>query len=66
MVRIGKTSADVLHGHPQKAGSKTDKPEGTVMKSYSYAQYGKAGAIRRAYAMHSAVKHSEARKAGLE
>ena len=66
MVRITKTSADVVHGSRQKAGSKRDKPKGRIIKSYSFAKFGKAGAIRRAYEMHSAIKHSQAREAGKE
>lgn len=49
----------VLHGHPKKPGSKTDKPFGTPIKCYSIAQYGDDVARRKAFAMHYAIQKSE-------
>ena len=60
MVRVGKKSADVLHEHPKVKGSKTDKVPGAVLHSYSFAKYGKANAIKKAWAQHSAIMYSEA------
>ena len=50
----------VVHGHPQKAGSKTDKAPGTPIHCYSIDKLGEAEARRRAEAMHAAIVHSEA------
>jgi len=52
----------VVHGHPRKKGSKRDKPKGSNIKCYSFKKYGKAGAYRKAHAMHSAITHSQARR----
>lgn len=52
-------SVCVIHGHPRKAGSKRDKPEGTAIKCYSIAKYGEAGAWRRARAMHYAIMNRQ-------
>jgi len=63
--RIVKKMGDkicVLHGHPQKEGSKTDKPEGTPIKCYSIAEFGEAGAMKKAQAMHYAIAMSEKRE----
>jgi len=51
----------VLHGHPQKTGSKTDKPAGTPIHCYSIAEFGEEGARKKAMAMHYAIQMSEAR-----
>jgi len=40
----------VVHGHPKKAGSKTDKPEGSIIKCFSGPD-----AKSRAQAMHKAI-----------
>lgn len=45
----------VLHGHPMKKGSKTDKPIGSVIKCFPGTPYGKA----KAEAMHRAILISE-------
>jgi hypothetical protein len=42
-----------------KEGSKTDKPKGANIKCYSFAQFGKDEAIKKAYAMHTAIINSE-------
>ncbi|MEX2753977.1 MAG: hypothetical protein Q6365_001195 [Candidatus Sigynarchaeota archaeon] len=44
----------VLHGHPQKAGSETDRPAGSVIKCFNTA--------KEAYAMHYAIVKSEERR----
>lgn len=44
----------VVHGHPQKPGSKTDKPEGTVIKCFSTK--------KQADAMHRAIMANEGDK----
>jgi hypothetical protein len=51
----------VLHGHPQKEGSKTDKPPGTAIHCYSIAEFGEEGARKKAMAMHYAITQSQAR-----
>jgi len=50
----------VVHAHPQKKGSKRDKPPGTPIKCWSISKYGNAGARRRALAMHRAIAASQA------
>ena len=55
MVRIYDDRACVVHAHPQKRGSARDKPPGTPIKCYSFSQYGKKEAIRKAHAMHAAI-----------
>lgn len=45
----------MVHGHARRAGSKTDKARGAVIKCFSSA--------KDAYAMHSAIVHSEERRA---
>lgn len=49
----------VVHGHPQKSGSKTDKPKGIPIKCWSIEKYGEAEAKKRAEAMHKAILHSQ-------
>jgi hypothetical protein len=49
----------VVHGHPMKPGSKTDKPEGTAIKCYSIEEFGEAGARKKANAMHYAIAMSQ-------
>lgn len=44
----------VVHGHAQKEGSDTDKPKGSVIKCFDNA--------KDAYAMHSAIVHSQERQ----
>jgi hypothetical protein len=51
----------VLHGHPQKTGSKTDKPAGTAIDCYSIAEFGEEGARKKAMAMHYAIVKSQER-----
>ena len=46
----------VVHGHPQKPGSKTDKPPGTPIKCFATKE--------KAEAMHKAIIISEAKRAG--
>lgn len=54
-----------VHGHAKKPGSKTDKPKGSIIKCYSIAKYGDAGAKRRALDQHKAIAISQAKqKAG--
>jgi hypothetical protein len=49
----------VLHAHPQKEGSPTDKPAGTPIKCWSVKEFGDDGAKKRAVAMHRAIQFSE-------
>ena len=59
----------VVHGHAQKKGSKTDKPKGTPIHSFKYTPGDKASetkARKKAYAMHSAIMHSEERNNQME
>jgi len=49
----------VVHGHPQKKGSKTDEPAGTAIHCYSIDKYGEAEARKKANAMHYAIQMSE-------
>lgn len=44
----------VVHAHPQKPGSKTDKPPGTVIKCFDTKQDAKA--------MHRAILISQAKR----
>ena len=55
MVRKKNGKWCVLHGHPQKKGSKTDKPIGAVIKCFPGTPEGKAQAL----AMHAAILLSE-------
>ena len=41
----------VVHGHPKKPGSKTDKPEGSIIKCFPGTPEGK----KQAEAMHKAI-----------
>lgn len=59
IVREGNAYWCVLHGHPQKAGSETDKPIGSVIKCYSVKQFGEEGAKKKAESMHQAILISE-------
>lgn len=54
----------VVHGHPRKPGSKTDKPKGTIIKCYSIEKFGDAGAKKRAMAQHAAILISQQRRGG--
>lgn len=63
MVKVFEDRACVLHGHPQKEGSKTDKPMGTTMKCYYFSVHGKAEAIKKAEAMHYAIQMSQKKEA---
>jgi len=49
----------VFHGSPRKAGSKTDKPKGALIKAYFGAR-----ARTKAEKMHRAIQISKARAAG--
>ena len=46
----------VVHGHPKKKGSKTDKPKGSVIKCFPGTPEGK----KKAEAMHRAILASQA------
>jgi hypothetical protein len=59
VVKVYDDKACVLHGHPQKSGSTTDRPEGTPIKCYSFSQYGRRKAIAKAYALHYAIRKSQ-------
>ena len=61
MVTIESDRACVRHAHAQKAGSKTDKPVGTVIKCYLFSTYGRKKAIEKAHALHYAIVMSERR-----
>ena len=54
MIRKRGNKWCVLHGHPKKAGSKTDKPPGTIIKCFKTKA--------EAQAMHRAILMSQARK----
>lgn len=59
-VRVGTAQACVVHGHAQKAGSKTDKPAGTPIKCFPFSgPGGKAAAVKKAWAMHTAITKNE-------
>ena len=48
----------VVHGHPKKKGSKTDKPKGTIIKCYSFnpkIKGSEARAKAKANKMHAAI-----------
>jgi DNA adenine methylase len=51
----------VVHGHPMKPGSKTDKPIGSIIKCFPGTSEGKA----RAIAMHRAIIISEAKRKNM-
>lgn len=55
MVKVYSDRASVLHGHAKKQGSDTDKPAGAVIKSFLFSDYGRAAAIKKAYAVHTAI-----------
>jgi hypothetical protein len=52
----------VIHGHAEKKGSKTDKPKGSAIHSYSIKKYGNRGAYEKAKAMHYAIVMSQQRE----
>ena len=55
----------VVHGHPMKKGSKTDKPKGTIIKCYSFTPGNKqseANAKAKAKKMHQAILISESKR----
>lgn len=54
----------VLHGHPKKEGSATDKAPGGIIKCYSVADMGEESAKAAAEKMHRAILMSQAREAG--
>lgn len=54
----------VVHGHPQKPGSPTDKPIGTPIKCYSISEYGEEGAKKKAQALHTAIILSQQQQEG--
>ena len=52
----------MVHGHPRKVGSKTDKPKGSVIKCYPFkpgSETSEANAKRKADAQHYAIMMSE-------
>lgn len=57
----------VVHGHPRKTGSKTDKPKGSVIKCYRF-EPGNAEseklAKRKAIKMHQAILISQQKQSG--
>lgn len=57
MVRKVNGKWCVLHGHPMKPGSKTDKPIGSIIKCFPGTEEGK----EKALAMHAAIIISQAR-----
>jgi len=60
MVKVYSNRACVLHGHAQKAGSKTDKPKGSVIKCYYFGKDGdRELCIEKANQMHYAIMQSE-------
>jgi hypothetical protein len=50
----------VLHGHPKKAGSKTDKPKGSIIKCYCGADM--KDNWKKAEAMHYAITQSQKKR----
>jgi hypothetical protein len=57
VVKRGNTWC-VVHGHPRKKGSKTDKPKGTLIKAYRFTPgnaASEAQAKRKAEKMHAAI-----------
>lgn len=48
----------VVHGHAQKAGSKTDKPKGSIIKCFPGTEEGH----KQALAMHQAIMASKAKR----
>lgn len=63
MVEVYSDRACVVHAHVQRQGSKTDKPAGTPIKCYSFQEEGgREQAIKKAYAMHTAIMESEMRR----
>ena len=52
----------VVHGHPKKKGSKTDKPKGSIIKCYSFTPGNKVSETRahnKAKAHHAAIVISQ-------
>lgn len=60
MIKIEPNRACVVHGHNPKKDSATDRPKGSIIKCYSFADYGRKQAIEKAHAMHYAIAKSEA------
>lgn len=61
MVRKRGSAWCVLHGHPKKKGSKRDKPQGSVIKCYSFnpsVKGSEARAKSKALKMHKAIMAS--------
>ena len=52
----------VVHAHPMKPSSKTDKPIGTPIYCYSIDKYGEEEAKKKADKMHQAILISEDEK----
>jgi len=51
-----------VHSHPQKSGSTTDKPKGSIIKCYEFTpgdMASEARAHRKAQKMHIAIRISE-------
>lgn len=59
MVKVYDNRACVVHAHPMKEGSKTDKPIGTPIKCYYFKDHGRKQAIKLANIMHYAIMMSE-------
>lgn len=52
--KISENKWGVFHAHPQKPGSKTDKPAGTLIKAFRTK--------KEASAMHRAIMASESKR----
>jgi hypothetical protein len=52
--------ACVIHGHPKKKGSKTDKPKGSNIKCYCKGS--RKQKMKKAQAMHYAIIKSQKRR----
>ena len=55
----------VVHGHPQKKESVTDKPIGSIIKCYTYNPTNESSrqeALRKARALHYAITKSQERR----
>lgn len=62
MVVVTEKAAEVRHGHEKKAGSKTDKPAGALIKRYPFSTFGKKRAIKKAFEQHHAIVKSQDRQ----
>lgn len=59
IVKKIKDSWCVVHAHPKKPGSETDKAPGTPIKCYAISEFGEEEAKKKAQAMHYAIMLSE-------